>query len=219
MMFVFYGQPKAGKTTLAFSGKADIFLDYDFGAQFVDTKGCERVEAPSVSWLHGFQPKRGQWVIVDTLTQMHAHILNELTAASPSRSSQPTLKHRAAANDVLGQFLRSVRGAGAHLVATCQDRVDAAEDWRAPDDANQEAVRSLGLDLPRGAASKITAMADVIGRVYINDDRERVCWLASAPGQVTGARSAVWDNDPPYVVDPTLPKIAELLGYTKQNQN
>lgn len=219
MMFVFYGQPKAGKTTLAFSGKADIFLDYDFGAQFVDTKGCERVEAPPVAWLHEYRPKRGQWVIVDTLTQMHAHILNELASASPSRNSQPTLKHRAAANDVLGQFLRNVRGAGAHLVATCQDRVDAAEDWRAPDDANQEAVKSLGLDLPRGAASKITAMADVIGRVYINDDRERVCWLASAPGQVTGARSAVWDNNPPYVVDPTLPKIAELLGYTKSSQN
>lgn len=219
MIYTIYGKPKVGKTTLALTGANNsrtAILDADNGLIGVDTTGCTVISDLSTTNLNkevltpGFL-KNHDRVIIDTATAFYESMLVEANGGKT-----PTLQSRGVVNNGFATLLRSLKQEGKEIIVLCQERmVMPTEDWISDDD-EEETAASVTVDLPQGASKSLVTMSDVIGRLYmanVNDKYVRRLWLTPTPAIVAGARSAKYKGQPPFLKNPSISRINQLLGW------
>lgn len=216
-----YGRPKVGKTTLALKdapkGKTAV-LSSDHGLIGIDTSGFTVVEDLSQRNLNkqvfasAFLNRHNRFV-VDTATSLYGEFLSEIAGGGT-----PSLNQRGIANTGFATLLRTLRNTGKEVVVTVQEKmVTPTEDW-APEDDDEELTASVTPDLSTGPHSILMQMSDVIGRLYVanvNDRTVRRLWLTPTPGIVAGARSKTYNGKPPYLKQPSINGLNQLLGWTR----
>jgi len=216
-----YGRPKVGKTTLALKdapkGKTAV-ISSDHGLIGIDTSGFTVVEDVSQRNINkqvlstSFLNKHSRFV-VDTATSLYSEFLSEI-----SGGSTPSLNQRGIANNGFSALLRALRNTDKEVLILAQEKlVMPSEDW-SPEDDDEEQAAAVQPDLSTGPYSILMQMSDVIGRLYVanvNDKVVRRLWLTPTPGIVAGARSKAYNGKPPYLKQPTVGGLNQLLGWTR----
>ncbi|AVJ49781.1 AAA-ATPase [Microbacterium phage Lucky3] len=219
-IYTIYGRPKVGKTTMALKdakkGKTAI-LSADQGLIGIDTTGFTVDEDLSTKNLNKLV--NSTWLskherfVVDTATSLHSIMLSE--AAGGKAASQA---HYGAANNGLALLLRTLRDEKKEVVVLAQEKLILPnEDWGS-DDVDEDTGVMTTVDLSPGAASALLQMSDVIGRLYIahvNGKPVRRLWLGPSSSIVAGARSKVYQGNPPYLKSPSITRLNQLLGWTR----
>ena len=229
MIYCIYGRPKVGKTTLALKGapkgKTAIFSG-DQGLIGVDTTGFTIIEDLSTRNINktltgAFLAKHSR-IVVDTATSVHGAFLQEASGglATPRKQDYGT------ANNGLATLLRTLRDSKKEVIVTAQEKfyvpgqglgADGKAEW-SPEDDDEDLMAMITVDLSPGAASALLQMSDVIGRLYIanvNDKPVRRLWLGPSAAIVAGARSKVYHGTPPYLKQPSISGLNQLLGWTR----
>lgn len=229
MIYTIYGRPKVGKTTLALKdaprGKTAIFSG-DQGLIGIDTTGFTVIEDLSTRNINktvnsAFLTKHTR-IVVDTATSVHGAFLIEASGGLAT----PRKQDYGVANSGLATLLRTLRDSKREVIVTAQEKfimpgqglgADGKEEWMPEDDDEDVTVMTLP-DLSPGAASALMQMSDVIARLYIaNIDGKPVrrLWLGPSSSIVAGARSKIYHGTPPYLKQPSIKRLNELLGWTR----
>lgn len=221
MITTIYGRPKVGKTTLALKdapkGKTAVF-SADQGLIGIDTTGFTIIEDMSSRNINKtltstFLNKHHR-IVLDTATSIHGAFLVEASGglATPRKQDYGT------ANNGLATLLRTLRDSKKEIIVTAQEKlVLPNEDW-APEDDDEDAAVMTTVDLSPGAASVLMQMSDAIGRLYVahvNGKPVRRLWLGPSSSIVSGARSKTYMGVPPYLKQPSIGRLYELLGWTR----
>jgi hypothetical protein len=217
-----YGRPKVGKTTLALKdaprGKTAVF-SADQGLLGIDIKGFTILEDLSGKALNktvnsSFLAKHQRFV-VDTATSLH-QLFQQEAAGGPG--NQVRKQDFGTANNHLATLLRTLKDEGKDVIVLAQERLILPnEDWVSEDDDEDTGVMTT-VDLSQGAASAVLQMSDAIGRLYIahvNDKPVRRLWLGPSSSIVAGARSDKYHGTPPYLKQPSIGRLKDLLGWTR----
>lgn len=217
-----YGRPKVGKTTLALKdapkGKTAVF-SADRGLRGINTQGMTVLEDLSTRNINktvnsSFLAKHQRFVI-DTATSLHA-LFQQESAGGPG--AQIRKQDFGTANNGLATLIRTLRDSNKDVIVLAQERLILPnEDWASDDDDEDAAVMTT-VDLSAGAASAVLQMSDAIGRLYIahvNDKPVRRLWLGPSSSIVAGARSDRYTGTPPYLKQPSIGRLNQLLGWTR----
>lgn len=230
MITTIYGKPKVGKTTLALKdatkGKTAI-LSGDQGLIGIDTTGFTVVEDLSTrninkQVLSSAFLKKHERIVLDTATSIHGAFLSEASGglATPRKQDYGT------ANNGLAVLLRGLRNEHKEVIVLAQEKMfmpgqglgsDGKEEW-APEDDDEDLTVMTTVDLSPGAASALLQMSDCIARMYIahvNGKPVRRLWLGPSSSIVAGARSKIYQGNPPYLKQPTIGRLYQLLGWTR----
>lgn len=228
MIYTIYSRPKVGKTTLALKdapkGKTAI-LSADQGLIGIDTTGFTVEEDMSSKNLNKLMNgpfiRSHDRIILDTATALHASMLFEMAKGGPNTQSQ-----YGTANNALATLVRTLRDEKKTTIVLAQEKLimpgqglgsDGKESW-APEDEDEDMTVMTTVDLSPGAASAILQMSDVIGRLYIahvNDKPVRRLWLGPSSSIVAGARSKIYRGEPPFLKQPSIGRLNQLLGWTR----
>lgn len=214
-----YGRPKVGKTTFSLKsapkGKT-LVLSSDQGLEGIDIQGFKVEEDVSIKNLRALTKtsfSKYSRIVIDTATSLYAEILSEIAGGGT-----PTLQHRGVANNEFALLMRALRNSKKEVIILAQEKmVMPTEDWTADDD-DEEQTASVTADLPAGPHNIMMQMADAIGRLYVvnvNDKRLRRLWLTPTPNIVAGVRSAKYSGNPPYLKQPSVARLNQLLGWTR----
>ena len=225
-----YGRPKVGKTTLALKdapkGKTAVF-SADRGLLGIDTAGMTILEDLSSRNINktvnsSFLAKHQRFV-VDTATSLHL-LFQQESAGGPG--AQIRKQDFGVANNGIATLIRTLRDSNKTVIVLAQERftlpgqglgTDGKEEWVTEDDDEEQGVQ-ISVDLSAGAASAVLQMSDAIGRLYIanvNDKPVRRLWLGPSASIVAGARSDKYHGTPPYLKQPTIGRLHQLLGWTR----
>lgn len=217
-----YGKPKVGKTTLALKdapkGKTAVF-SADRGLLGIDTTGMTILEDLSTRNINkmvnsSFLAKHQRFV-VDTATSLHL-LFQQESAGGPG--AQIRKQDFGTANNGLATLIRTLRDSEKDVIVLAQERLILPnEDWASDDDDEDAAVMTT-VDLSAGAASALLQMSDAIGRLYIahvDDKPVRRLWLGPSSSIVAGARSDSYHGKPPYLKQPSIGRLKQLLGWTR----
>ncbi|QDK02426.1 AAA-ATPase [Microbacterium phage Nucci] len=217
-----YGRPKVGKTTLALKdapkGKTAVF-SADRGLRGINTQGMTILEDLSTRNINKtvnstFLSKHQRFVI-DTATSLHS-LFQQESAGGPG--AQIRKQDFGTANNGLATLIRTLRDSNKDVIVLAQERLILPnEDWVSEDDDEDAAVMTT-VDLSAGAASAVLQMSDAIGRLYIahvNDKPVRRLWLGPSSSIVAGARSERYTGTPPYLKQPSIGRLNQLLGWTR----
>lgn len=217
-----YGRPKVGKTTLALKdapkGKTAVF-SADRGLLGIDTRGFTILEDLSSKTINktvngSFLAKHERFVI-DTATSLHL-LFQQEAAGGPG--AQIRKQDFGVANNGLATLVRTLRDTSKTVIVLAQERLTLPnEDWVSEDDDEDTAVMT-NVDLSAGGASALLQMSDAIGRLYIahvNDKPVRRLWLGPSSSIVAGARSDKYHGTPPYLKQPSIARLNQLLGWTR----
>lgn len=221
-IYTIYSRPKVGKTTLALKdakkGKTAI-LSADQGLIGIDTTGITVEEDMSsrniTKLLNGTFLKRHDRIIIDTATSLFTqHFLPE--ASGGKAASQANY---GTATNALATLLRTLRDEkGKEIIVLAQEKLILPnEDW-ASEDVDEDTGVMTTVDLSPAAASVLLQMSDVIGRLYIAHNNEKVyrrLWLGPSSSIVAGARSKVYQGNPPFLKQPSITRLNQLLGWTR----
>lgn len=141
------------------------------------------------------------------------------------------------ANDMLEQMLHNLNTLPIGVIYTTQERMIVLEDTTEVDDTDVETSDvQYVVDLPKGARAALLSIVDVIGRIYVvktdvkvrdpNDPKkvitktnvqQRRLWLEPHVAYDTGYRSEF--VLPPFMKNPTVPKLAQLIKEGPQKTN
>lgn len=220
-VYTIYSRPKVGKTTLSLKdapkGKTAI-LSADQGLIGIDTTGITVEEDMSTKNLNklmnGSFVRSHSRIIMDTATALHSSMLFEMAKGGPNTQAQ-----YGTANNALATLIRTLRDEKSKqtIVLAQEKLILPNEDW-VSDDVDEDTGVMTTVDLSPGAASALLQMSDVIGRLYIanvNDKPIRRLWLGPSSSIVAGARSKVYKGTPPYLKQPTIGRLDQLLGWTR----
>lgn len=219
-IYTIYGRPKVGKTTLALKeakkGKTAI-LSADQGLIGIDTAGFTVIEDLSTRNLNKTLTsaffKKHERIVVDTATSLHSIFLNEAAKGGPASQAAYGV-----ANSGLATLIRTMRQEGKEIIVLAQEKLILPnEDWVSEDDDEDTGVMTT-VDLSPGAQSALMQMSDVIGRLYIahvDGKPVRRLWLGPSSSIVAGARSKVYKGTPPYLKQPSIARLNQLLGWTR----
>lgn len=224
MLYTIYSRPKVGKTTLALKdapkGKKTAILSADQGLIGFDVSDFTVEEDLSSKNLNKLMNNSAFWrshtrVILDTATALQAGLLFEMGKGGGNSQAQYGI-----VNNAIAALVRTMRSQkSVENIVLCQEKlIIPNEDW-APEDDDEDAAVMTTVDLSPGGASAVLQMSDVIGRLYIahSDGKTyRRLWLGPSSSIVSGARSRVYQGDPAYLKLPTIGKLNELLGWTRQ---
>ena len=221
MIYTIYSRPKVGKTTLSLKdarkGKTAI-LSADQGLIGIDTTGITVEEDMSSrnlnKLMNGAFLRSHDRIIMDTATSLHATMLFEMNKGGPSSQAQ-----YGTANSALLSIIRTLRDEKSKecIILAQEKLILPNEDW-APEDDDEDTGVMTTVDLSPGAASGLTQMSDVIGRLYVahvNEKAVRRLWLGPSSSIVAGARSKTYHGTPPYLKTPSIGKLNQLLGWTR----
>ena len=175
-----------------------------------------------------------EWVCVDGITRIHNMALRFVMNQQEERDLDRIpgfvqLKDYGKANELLKGMMLNFQALGVGVIYTAQERMQAVENTSEEDEEAEESEIMFVPDVSKGARSAINAMVDVIGRLYtVRTTKEvklrgggtrekevvqRRLWVGVHPRYDTGYRS---DYElPDYIVDPTVPKLVELLNNGK----
>lgn len=230
MITTVYGRPKVGKTTFALKdapkGKTAIF-SADQGLMGIDTTGMTILEDLSSRTLNktltsAFLAKHQRFV-VDTATSLHT-LFQQESAGGPG--AQIRKQDFGTANNALATLIRTLRDSKKDVIVLAQERMilpgqglgkDGKEEWN-PEDVDEDMGVMTTVDLSAGAASALLQMSDAIGRLYIahvDDKPVRRLWLGPSASIVAGARSSKYHGNPPYLKQPSVARLNQLLGWTR----
>lgn len=225
-----YGRPKVGKTTLALKdapkGKTAVF-SADRGLLGIDTTGMTILEDLSSRNINKtvnstFLAKHQRFV-VDTATSLHL-LFQQESAGGPG--AQIRKQDFGVANNGLATLVRTLRDSSKTVIVLAQERLilpgqglgeDGKQEWNPEDDDEEQGVMTT-VDLSAGGASTLLQMSDAIGRLYIanvNDKPVRRLWLGPSASIVAGARSDKYHGTPPFLKQPSIGRLTELLGWTR----
>jgi len=225
-----YGRPKVGKTTLALKDankpKTAVF-SADQGLLGIDTKGMTILEDLGSRSINKtvnstFLAKHERFV-VDTATSLHM-LFQQESAGGPG--AQIRKQDFGVANNALATLIRTLRDSKKTVIVLAQERftlpgqglgADGKQEWT-PEDEDEDQTAVISVDLSAGAASAILQMSDAIGRLYIanvNDKPVRRLWLGPSASIVAGARSDTYHGTPPYLKQPSIGRLNQLLGWTR----
>lgn len=229
-VYTIYSRPKVGKTTLALKdapkGKTAI-LSADQGLVGIDTTGFTIEEDMSTKNINKLMSGSSAFmrshtrIVLDTATAMHGSMMFAMNGGGGSSQAQYGL-----ANNAVAATVRSLRDSKKQSIILCQEKLimpgqglgsDGKEEWT-PEDEDEDMTVMTTIDLSPGAASAVLQMSDVIGRLYIahvNDKAVRRLWLGPSSSIVAGARSKVYTGTPPYLKQPTIGRLDQLLGWTR----
>jgi len=220
-VYTIYGRPKVGKTTMALKdapkGKTGI-ISADQGLIGIDTTGFnveEDMSAKNLTKLmNGTFLRSHTRILVDTATALHADMMFEMNRGTGSTQAQYGV-----ANSAVLALVRQLRNEKAKqsIIIAQEKLILPNEDWMSEDDDEDTGVMTT-VDLSPGAASGLLQMSDVIGRLYIanvNDKPVRRLWLGPSSSIVAGARSKTYHGTPPYLKQPTIGRLNQLLGWTR----
>jgi len=220
-VYTIYGRPKVGKTTMALKdapkGKTGI-ISADQGLIGIDTTGFnveEDMSAKNLTKLmNGTFLRSHTRILVDTATALHADMMFEMNRGAGSTQAQYGV-----ANSAVLALVRQLRNEKAKqsIIIAQEKLILPNEDWMSEDDDEDTGVMTT-VDLSPGAASGLLQMSDVIGRLYIanvNDKPVRRLWLGPSSSIVAGARSKTYHGTPPYLKQPTIGRLNQLLGWTR----
>ena len=225
-----YGRPKVGKTTLALKdapkGKTAVF-SADQGLLGIDTAGMTIIEdlaSRSINkTVNGAFLSKHQRFVIDTATSLHA-LFQQESAGGPG--AQIRKQDFGTANNALATLVRTLRYSKKDVIVLAQERLivpgqglgaDGKEEWT-PEDEDEDSMAMTTVDLSAGAASAVLQMSDAIGRLYIvnvNDKPVRRLWLGPSSSIIAGARSSVYHGTPPYLKQPSIGRLNQLLGWTR----
>ena len=219
MIYTIYGRPKVGKTTLALKGALPgktAILSADRGLVGIDTTGFTVIENLSTQNINRTLTsafiKKHERIVIDTATSLHGLFLME---AGNGKASQPAY---GAANNGLATLLRTLRDDTKEVIVLAQEKLIIPNEEWSPDDDDEDAAVMTTVDLSPGAASAVLQLSDVIARLYIaqaNDKPVRRLWLGPSSSIVAGARSKVYQGTPPYLKQPSIARLNQLLGWTR----
>lgn len=223
-----YGRPKVGKTTLSLKdapkGKTAVF-SADRGLLGIDTTGLTILEDLSTRSINKtltstFLAKHQRFV-VDTATSLHL-LMQQESAGGPG--SQIRKQDFGNANNGLATLIRTLRDSGKTVIVLAQERLivpgeglgeDGKQEWNPEDDDEEMGVMTT-VDLSKGAASALLQMSDAIGRLYIahvDGKTVRRLWLGPSSSIIAGARSDKYHGSPPYLKQPSIRRLNDLLGW------
>lgn len=225
-----YGRPKVGKTTLALKdapkGKTAVF-SADRGLRGINTTGMTILEDLSsktiMKTVTGSFLAKHQRFVVDTATSLHT-LFQQESAGGPG--AQVRKQDFGTANNALATLVRTLRDSGKDVIILAQERLivpgqglgaDGKEEWT-PEDVDEDTGVMTTVDLSAGAASAILQMSDAIGRLYIanvDDKVYRRLWLGPSASIIAGARSDKYHGTPPYLKQPSITRLNQLLGWTR----
>jgi hypothetical protein len=218
-IYTIYGRPKVGKTTMALKdapkGKTAI-LSADQGLTAIDTTGFTVIEDLSTKSLNreitsAFLRKHTR-IVIDTATSLHGIMLREAGGGKASQQAYGM------ANDALATLVRTFRDEKKQTIITAQEKLFIPNEEWAPEDEDEDASVMTTVDLSPGGASALLQLSDVIGRLYIahvNEKPVRRLWLGPSSSIVAGARSKTYHGTPPYLKQPTIGRLDQLLGWTR----
>ncbi|AXQ52898.1 AAA-ATPase [Microbacterium phage Neferthena] len=225
-----YGRPKVGKTTLALKdapkGKTAVF-SADRGLLGINTQGMtilEDLASRSINkTVNSTFLAKHQRFVVDTATSLHT-LFQQESAGGPG--AQIRKQDFGVANNGLATLIRTLRDSGKDVIVLAQERfilpgqglgADGKSEWT-PEDEDEDQNAMITVDLSAGAASALLQMSDAIGRLYIanvNDKPVRRLWLGPSASIVAGARSDTYHGTPPYLKQPSIGRLNQLLGWTR----
>lgn len=221
MIYCIYARPKVGKTTFALKdaprGKTAI-LSGDQGLIGIDTSGFTVVDDLSTRNLNktinsAFLSKHTR-IVLDTATSIAGAFQLEASGGGPIRKQD-----YGTANQGLATLVRTLRDSQKEIIVLAQEKLIVPdEDW-SPEDDDEDAAVMTTVDLSPGAASAVLQMSDVIGRLYIahvDGKPVRRLWLGASSSIVSGARSKTYQGNPPFLKQPSIGRLNELLGWTRQ---
>lgn len=221
-IYTIYSRPKVGKTTLALKdapkGKTGI-LSADQGLIGIDTTGItveEDMSSRNINKLmNGSFLRSNRRIIIDTATSLFTqHFLPE--ASGGKAASQANY---GTATNALATLLRTLRDEkDKEIIVLAQEKLILPNEEWASEDVDEDTGVMTTVDLSPAAASVLLQMSDVIGRLYIahNDDKVyRRLWLGPSSSIVSGARSKVYKGNPPYLKQPSIGRLNQLLGWTR----
>lgn len=220
-VYTIYGRPKVGKTTMALKdapkGKTAI-ISADQGLIGIDTAGFtveEDMSAKNLTKLmNGPFLRSHTRILLDTATALHADMLFEMNRGAGASQAQ-----YGTANAALLSIVRQLRNEKSKqsIIIAQEKLILPNEEW-APEDDDEDTGVMTTVDLSPGAASGLLQMSDVIGRLYIahvNDKPVRRLWLGPSSSIVAGARSKTYSGNPPYLKQPSIGRLNQLLGWTR----
>lgn len=226
-VYTIYSRPKVGKTTLALKdapkGKTAI-LSSDQGLIGMDLTGITVEEDMSDKNLNrlmaGAFLRSHTRIIMDTATSLHATMMFNMGKGGPSTQAQ-----YGAANSALLAIVRQLRNEKSkQSIILAQEKLimpgqglgsDGKEEWT-PEDDDEDMTVMTTVDLSPGAASGVLQFSDVIGRLYIahvNGKPVRRLWLGPSSSIVAGARSKIYNGNPPFLKQPSIGRLNQLLGW------
>jgi len=230
MIYCIYGRPKVGKTTLALKdaprGKTAVF-SADQGLLGINTTGMTILEDLSSKAINhtvnGTFLAKHQRFVIDTASSLHT-LFQQESAGGPG--AQIRKQDFGVANNALATLVRTLRDSKKEVIILAQERLivpgqglgaDGKEEWT-PEDVDEDSVAMTTVDLSAGAASAVLQMSDVIGRLYIahvNEKPVRRLWLGPSSSIIAGARSDTYHGTPPYLKQPSIARLNQLLGWTR----
>lgn len=220
MIYTIYGRPKVGKTTLALKDApkgATAILSADRGLTAIDTTGftvIEDLSSKNINRELGSAAflKKHKRIVIDTATSLHGVLLREAGGGKASQAAYGM------ANDALATLIRTYRDEGKQTIVLAQEKLFIPNEEWAPEDVDEDASVMTTVDLSPGAASAVLQLSDVIARMYIahvDDKPVRRLWLGPSSSIVAGARSKTYKGTPPYLKQPSIGRLDQLLGWTR----
>ncbi|QDP44091.1 AAA-ATPase [Microbacterium phage Jenos] len=220
-VYTVYARPKVGKTTFALKdapkGKTAI-ISADQGLIGIDTTGITVEENTSVKNLNKLMNgpflRSHTRIVLDTATALHADMLFEMTHGGGASQAQYGV-----ANSGLLAIIRQLRNEKSkQTIILAQEKLILPNEEWVSEDTDEDTGVMTTVDLSPGAASGLLQMSDVIGRLYIahvNDKPVRRLWLGPSSSIVSGARSKTYSGNPPFLKQPTVGRLNQLLGWTR----
>lgn len=234
--YLVYGRHKQGKTTFLESAGKILILDPESGAEQLNP---DKVDLwPINTWTdineaYQFLSKGShpyEWVGVDGLTRINNMALRYVMKMAEERDldRRPGMVDRRDYNKsgelMKGMIFNFHNLHDVGLIFTAQDRMDGAfvADVEEDDEDMEDVSARYVPDLPKGVRSSVSAVVDVIGRIYSQKVtgihpktkeevtiRQRRLWISPSDSYDTGYRSE--HRLPDYLKNPTVPKLGKLI--------
>lgn len=235
--YLFYGRQKQGKTGLVKTTPNILILDPENGSKWLPTRPDCKVW-PILDWadinpvFRYLQTVDHPWetVYMDGLSRIHNMALRFVMKQQEDRDldripGQVVQRDYGKANELMKGMLYNFHSLPMTVAFSAHERMDAPFDDGEDDDEGVElAAARFVPDLPKGIRSAVEGMVDVIGRIYtvkaevkikgqtepVKVTRRRL-WLAPSDRYDTGFRSEKYKGIPPYLTNPSIERVAELM--------
>lgn len=222
--FLIYGRNKKGKSTFGLSGGIDrtLVLDPEDGTDEMKKSnphvwkiGQWQDLDDAFNYLkYGTHPYK--WVCVDGLTR-YANMSLKYTMKLQEEKSldripgMVQLKDYGKSGELMKDLLTRFHNLPMGVIFTSQERMADPADSEEDDDVEDVGATFIP-DLPKGVRGYVNSLVDVIGRIYVvkeNDKVERRLWIGESLKYDTGYRSDF--VLPSYVRNPTAIKLTRLI--------
>jgi len=241
-----YGRNKKGKTRFAMSAPDVLILDPEHGTDEMvklnphvwHIDSWEELDDAYKFLKMGDHPYR--WVCLDGMTKIHnmalRWVMNLMEEQDLDR--KPGLVQQrdyGRAGEMTKGLMWNFHNLPMGVIFTAQERMEVPQMVMEDDDEDvEEASASYVPDLPKGARSTLNSIVSVIGRIYTvkvdvpvrnkqtgeMEEKKKVqrrLWLEPHPAYDTGYRS---DYElPPFIKNPTVPKLVQLMREGKVTKN